>query len=372
MQLAGDQAPIHRQFRAIYRDEFAFVWAVARRFGVPVAALDDAVQDVFLTAFRRIDRLGYQVSSRAWLYAVTRKVASHHRRSAMRLDRRIEALRAVAPELPAAPQERHHAADLLERLLAPLPRGLREVWEMTELLGMTGPEIAAELEVPLNTVYSRLRLARAQLSAGAKTIAACVAEATRHTAPPPEAAQRNWVVILPMLRPGSFTGIAAAWTTTRAALATTLIASAAVVTVVASPGPRPAPRPVIAEPAPSIVAPAPAIVIPQRLAAAPAALPTPRRPAPSPTDRLAAEVALLDAARDHLAAHAPAAALALLTEHARQFPDGALYDAREAARVEAACQLGDAAAAEVTARALVARHTDSLVARKYQHYVCAP
>jgi DNA-directed RNA polymerase specialized sigma24 family protein len=62
MQLAGDQAPIHRQFRAIYRDEFAFVWAVARRFGVPVAALDDAVQDVFLTAFRRIDRLGYQVS----------------------------------------------------------------------------------------------------------------------------------------------------------------------------------------------------------------------------------------------------------------------------------------------------------------------
>ena len=48
---------------------------------------------------------------------------------------------------------------------------------MTELLGMSGPEIAGELQLPLNTVYSRLRLARAQL------LASSAAESVARAAP---------------------------------------------------------------------------------------------------------------------------------------------------------------------------------------------
>ena len=59
------QAERTRQFHAIYRREFAFVWACARRLGIAPAVIDDAVQEVFLTAYRRLDHLRYEVSPRA-------------------------------------------------------------------------------------------------------------------------------------------------------------------------------------------------------------------------------------------------------------------------------------------------------------------
>jgi RNA polymerase sigma-70 factor (ECF subfamily) len=48
---------------------------------------------------------------------------------------------------------------LLEKLDAPK----REVFVLAELDEMTVPEIALSIEVPLNTVYSRLRAARQEL-----------------------------------------------------------------------------------------------------------------------------------------------------------------------------------------------------------------
>ena len=49
---------------------------------------------------------------------------------------------------------------LLWGLLEELDAAKREVFLMSELDGLTGPEIAGILEIPLNTVYSRLRAAR--------------------------------------------------------------------------------------------------------------------------------------------------------------------------------------------------------------------
>ncbi|MBL9104129.1 MAG: sigma-70 family RNA polymerase sigma factor [Myxococcales bacterium] len=364
------EAPDHRRFRAIYRAEFAFVWAVARRFGIPPAALDDAVQDVFLTAYRRLDGLGYQVSPRAWLYAVTRKVASQHRRGAARRARKLAALTAVDHGAPRSPHHEHDAARALDQLLAPLPRTTREVWELTEILGMTGPEIAAELDIPLNTVYSRLRLARTQLLARAPELDGYVAAVKHHDRPPEAAASRNWAVLLPALHPGSFT-IATAWIASPAALATTMITAAAAVVLVSR---APSNIPPAASPPPAIST---TFTSPPSPAATPTAPPppppittTPPRRVLSPADRLAAEVDLLDRARANLA-NDPAAALTLLARHPLEFPDGSLHDAREAARVDALCRLGDAAAAESAAHALFKAH-DSLLARKYEHYVCHP
>jgi RNA polymerase sigma-70 factor (ECF subfamily) len=44
--------------------------------------------------------------------------------------------------------------------LAELDQPKREVFVMVEVLEMTVPEVALALEIPLNTAYSRLRLAR--------------------------------------------------------------------------------------------------------------------------------------------------------------------------------------------------------------------
>ncbi|WP_434427357.1 RNA polymerase sigma factor [Nannocystis pusilla] len=368
------------RFHAIYRREFGFVWAAARRFGVPPAHLDDAVQDVFVTAYRRLDALHYEVSPRAWLFAVTRRVAWRYRRGATRLAQRLTALAENWPWNHDAPHSRRDTAQQLEQALGRLSGELRAVWEMSELLGMSGPEMAAELALSVNTVYSRLRLARAQLQAhlGEAELAACAERSRREDAPPPGQAQRSWVLLGPVLGKGGAIGVLGAVTASRAAVAATLIvAGGATVHAVARPSPA---RPAVesrteagggearlsretgeearlAEPE---VEPLPPL---------PGQRPTP--PSASKPDRLAAEVALLDEARARLDEGAPAAALALLGTHASEFPRSALVDAREAARVEALCGLDRSAEAEALARRLVALHPASPLVQRFERYVCA-
>ncbi len=365
--------PRLQRFQALYRGEFGFVWAAARHLGVPSGAVDDVVQDVFITAYRRLDHLHFEVSPRAWLFGVTRRIAFRYRRGTARMARRHANFAELARPDPGAPQQRHDDAQQLERLLGRLGEGTRNVWEMTELLGMSAPEIASELGLPLNTVYSRLRLARAQLQALAadpEQLAAWRDAARRHQAPPQEAPQRAWALLLPALGKGA--GVVA-WAHTQAATAITWVAvGAAAIGVVVLREPRPAPeaRPAVVAAAPArIDAPAP------RIEPAP---PTPAplvdlspRPAPaSPRPGLAEEVALIDRAHAQLAADDAAAALVTLAGHARRFPAGALADAREAARCDALCRVGDAAAAEAVASQLLASHPTSTVAQRFENYRC--
>lgn len=385
MLLASDR---EARFRALYDREYHFVWSAAKHFGVPAAARDDVVQDVFLTAYRRFDQVHYQVSARAWLYGVTRRVASHWHRGVARRTRRIAALGDLTGHVGEAPQERHDAARQLERLLAGLPRGTREVWELTELLGMSGPEIAAELELPLNTVYSRLRLARArllELAASPELLAAEVADGRRRDAPPEGAASRTWAAMVPLFGHGKLATVAAAWTTARAGVMTTLVVAGA--TTVVAVAPRQAPgravaahvedlseRPSGARSAGDMsreTAPLSPADMPRETASLPPSGMSPETASTSPArDDLAREVGLLDRARARLDARDPAGAAQLLDAHARQFPRGALVDAREAAAVELLCLQGRSAAAAAAAQRLAARLPDSVLARRFERFVC--
>jgi len=377
---AADEAPLD-QFHALYRGEFAFVWSAARRLGVPPAALDDAVQDVFLTAFRRREQLRFEVSARAWLYGVTRRVASHYHRGVGRRARRDAALAAEPTPPREAPQERLLRGRDLERLLAGLGARTRAAWEMSELLGMSGPEIASELGLPLNTVYSRVRLARQQLQRGLQDpqqLERWLAEQRADDRPPERAAQRGWALLLPALgNPASGGAGLGLLATTRAAVAGTLLLASALVLVAPTrapaptPAPTPAPVALAAPPRPPVTTPALAATAPEPTApAAPDRAPTadPRPDRPARPDRLAEEVALLDRAQALLGAGELAAAQALLTEHARRFADGALVDLRAAAQVQALCRSGDAEEAARAAAQLAAGHPDSAVAQRHRSF----
>ncbi len=58
---------------------------------------------------------------------------------------------------------RKQALDLLDRALGAIDLDRRAVLVLHEIEQMTAPEIARTLDVPLNTVYSRLRIARVEL-----------------------------------------------------------------------------------------------------------------------------------------------------------------------------------------------------------------
>ena len=147
----------------LFQRHFDLVWRTVRRLGVPPEAVDDAAQEVFVIASRRLASIE-EGKERAFLYGTAVRVASTARRTSSRRRAASPADDAIDPADPApAPDElvdRKRARALLDELVARLPDDTRPVFVLYELEGLTMDEIAACLEVPPGTVASRLRRAR--------------------------------------------------------------------------------------------------------------------------------------------------------------------------------------------------------------------
>ena len=159
-----------RQFRIVYDAHVAFVWRNLRRLGVMDRDVEDKCQEVFVVAHRRwVEFVDRGHGPRAWLFQIVLRVASdarrHRRRHPVDPDGGIAQERESVEAPQAAAVARKQALDLLDRALASIDMGRRAVLVLHEIEQMTAPEIARTLELPLNTVYSRLRVARVELDA---------------------------------------------------------------------------------------------------------------------------------------------------------------------------------------------------------------
>lgn len=154
------------QFGTIYREQAAFVFRILRRLGVPVEALEDATQDVFMVVHRRWDAYDRSVPIRSWLFGISRRVAADTRKRLHRLASRSEG-RADTERLgdPADVAARAEASDFVARFLDTLDEDKRIVFVLADVEGLTAPEIGAALGVNLNTIYARLRAARLRFMA---------------------------------------------------------------------------------------------------------------------------------------------------------------------------------------------------------------
>jgi RNA polymerase sigma-70 factor (ECF subfamily) len=150
------------RFHALYREHFDFVFRNLRRLGVVDAAVDDALQDVYLVVLRRIEEF-HDTHAKAWLFAILLRVAGNYRRSQRRRGPTRLLQEEQLPAAEAGPFEsaaREQARKVLHCFLDSMEPNRRAVFVMAELEQMTAPEIARAISANLNTVYSWLRVAR--------------------------------------------------------------------------------------------------------------------------------------------------------------------------------------------------------------------
>jgi RNA polymerase sigma-70 factor (ECF subfamily) len=152
--------------QAIYKQYFGFVWSSTRHLGVTADAIDDVVQDVFIVIHAKLTTLQRPEALRSWIYGIVRRTVSDYRRArrardaaGARLGAELKSTQPVQPS-PLDMAERSAEIILLESVLAELDEPKREVFVMVEVLEMTVPEVVQALDIPLNTAYSRLRMAR--------------------------------------------------------------------------------------------------------------------------------------------------------------------------------------------------------------------
>lgn len=146
-------------------DQKDFVYRSLRRSGLDAAAAEDAAQQVFLIASRKLDVITIG-KEKAFLYRTARNVAAEYRRrSAKRIEVELieeEVGNATRSSLspPDELLDEQRARALLDEVLASMSEPLREVFVLCELEELTAAEVAAYIHIPAGTVASRLARAR--------------------------------------------------------------------------------------------------------------------------------------------------------------------------------------------------------------------
>jgi RNA polymerase sigma-70 factor (ECF subfamily) len=129
---------------------------------VRAADVHDVAQEVFLTVHQRMADFDASRPVRPWLFGIAFRRALRHRSLARHL-RELFDLGFDAPDPAPLADDQIARCEDRARVLAAIERielHRRAVFILHEIDETPMPVIAATLEIPLNTAYSRLRLAR--------------------------------------------------------------------------------------------------------------------------------------------------------------------------------------------------------------------
>jgi RNA polymerase sigma-70 factor, ECF subfamily len=145
---------------------FDFIWRLIRRLGLKADEADDAAQEVFVVAMRRIEAV-QAGSERSFLFGTAVRIAADRRRARARgreLNDQDLDLCAGTVALPDEQAEQQRARELLDVVLDGMEDEVRTVFVLYELEGMTTREIGETLAIPAGTAASRLRRGREEFA----------------------------------------------------------------------------------------------------------------------------------------------------------------------------------------------------------------
>jgi RNA polymerase sigma-70 factor, ECF subfamily len=159
--------------RTLYDRHARIVMANARRLGLAAHEVEDVAQEVFTTTFRSLDQIEPGALS-SWLFRLTsNRVHDRFRR------RRIRETFArwfgstepqESPDRPDRIALRRDAERHVSRILSRMTQKKRDVFALFELQGLSGDEIAEQLAIPVDTVWTRLHHARIEFAKVARSL----------------------------------------------------------------------------------------------------------------------------------------------------------------------------------------------------------
>jgi RNA polymerase sigma-70 factor, ECF subfamily len=153
----GDQAA----FEQLYRAEVGRVYALCLRLTTDAARAEELTQDAFVRAWERLASFRGESAFSSWLYRLTVNVVFLSQRASRR-----RALRVFSTDDPAALERPVEASSTaageldLERAIATLPPGAREVFVLHDVQGYRHHEIAQLTGIAVGTSKAQLFRAR--------------------------------------------------------------------------------------------------------------------------------------------------------------------------------------------------------------------
>lgn len=161
--LAGDAGA----WRALYDEHAERVWRFVARMGIGPADVEDVTQEVFVVVHRRLREFDGRVALSTWILGIALRLAQNHRRRQWRQSvGRLLGFggESGSPDDPERALAVREAAGEADAILARMTGKQRAVFVLYEIEGLDGPAIATIVGAPVHTVWSRLRLGRAEFS----------------------------------------------------------------------------------------------------------------------------------------------------------------------------------------------------------------
>lgn len=155
-------------FEQIYRATSSFVYNVAFRITRNSADAEETTQDVFMKIYRNLKGFGFRSAFKTWVYRITVNTAINHYRKFNKEEKNRVDYDNIIESLPdnRLATEEINQSDHQSRLNALLDRlspKYKACLILREIEGLSYQEIAGTLNMPVNTVRSRLKRARQAL-----------------------------------------------------------------------------------------------------------------------------------------------------------------------------------------------------------------
>src|SRR4051812_9242627 len=163
---ASSKLRLERMFRAHHE----LIWRTLRRLGLSADLAAATTQQAYLIAAERLSDIR-SGSERAFLFSTAIGLARTNFRRSQRCQLESDMDLHRDPALRSEQvTSRCSALELMDRVFAKTDPDLVAVFVLYELEGMSAPEIAQLAEIPVGTVASRLRRARAAFKAAARRL----------------------------------------------------------------------------------------------------------------------------------------------------------------------------------------------------------